>query len=64
MKFTYSWLMDHLETNYTVDTICEQLNMSVLEVEASDNRIQKYKDMTGWEVRKNKKNKNEEKQRQ
>ena len=45
MKFTYSWLMDHLETNYTVDKICDQLNMIGLEVEDIDNPIQKYKDL-------------------
>ena len=61
MKFTYSWLMDHLETNYTVDKICDQLNMIGLEVEDIDNPIQKYKDFTVCEVKKVKKHPNADK---
>ena len=61
MKFTYSWLMDHLETNYTVDKICERLNMIGLEVEDIDNPIQKYKDFTVCEVKKVKKHPNADK---
>ena len=61
MKFTYSWLMDHLETNYTVDKICDKLNMIGLEVEDIDNPIHKYKDFTVCEVKKVKKHPNADK---
>ena len=53
--------MDHLETNYTVDKICDQLNMIGLEVEDIDNPIQKYKDFTVCEVKKVKKHPNADK---
>lgn len=38
MKFTLSWLKDHLETDATLDVICETLTMIGLEVEGVDDR--------------------------
>ena len=38
MKFTLSWLMDHLETQASVTTIAERLTMTGLEVEAVHDR--------------------------
>ncbi len=38
MKFTLSWLKDHLETDATLDEIVEKLTMIGLEVEAVDDR--------------------------
>ena len=33
MKFTLSWLFDHLDTSASLDEICDKLNMVGLEVE-------------------------------
>ena len=38
MKFTLSWLKDHLETEATLDEICERLTMIGLEVEHVDDK--------------------------
>ncbi|MFU0505911.1 phenylalanine--tRNA ligase subunit beta [Pseudaminobacter sp. NGMCC 1.201702] len=38
MKFTLSWLKDHLETDATLDEIVERLTMIGLEVEAVDDK--------------------------
>ena len=38
MKFTLSWLKDHLETDATLDDIVETLTMIGLEVEDVDDR--------------------------
>ena len=38
MKFTLSWLKDHLETDASLEDICETLTMIGLEVEAVDDR--------------------------
>lgn len=38
MKFTLSWLKDHLETDATLDEIVERLTMTGLEVESVDDR--------------------------
>lgn len=38
MKFTLSWLKDHLETDATLNEICEKLTMIGLEVEAVDDK--------------------------
>ena len=38
MKFTLSWLKDHLETDATLDQIVEKLTMIGLEVEEVDTR--------------------------
>ncbi len=40
MKFTLSWLKDHLETSATLDEIVEMLTMIGLEVEAVDDRAE------------------------
>ena len=38
MKFTLSWLKEHLETDATLDQICETLTMIGLEVESVDDK--------------------------
>jgi phenylalanyl-tRNA synthetase beta chain len=38
MKFTLSWLKDHLETDATLDEIVERLTMIGLEVEEVDDK--------------------------
>lgn len=38
MKFTLSWLKDHLETDASLDEICERLTMIGLEVESVDDK--------------------------
>ena len=38
MKFTLSWLRDHLETSATLDELCVALNRIGLEVEGVENR--------------------------
>ncbi len=38
MKFTLSWLRDHLDTDATLDALCATLNRIGLEVEAVSNR--------------------------
>ncbi|MGI9356442.1 MAG: phenylalanine--tRNA ligase subunit beta, partial [Rhizobiaceae bacterium] len=38
MKFTLSWLKDHLETDASLEDICETLTMIGLEVESVDDR--------------------------
>ena len=38
MKFTLSWLKDHLDTNASLTDICERLTMIGLEVEAVDDK--------------------------
>ncbi|MDQ0455474.1 phenylalanine--tRNA ligase subunit beta [Rhizobium paknamense] len=45
MKFTLSWLKDHLETDATLDEICERLTAIGLEVEDVDDRAA-YKPFT------------------
>ncbi|HJQ56337.1 MAG TPA: phenylalanine--tRNA ligase subunit beta, partial [Vineibacter sp.] len=41
MKFTFSWLKEHLETTASVDEICRTLTMLGLEVESVDDRAAK-----------------------
>tara|TARA_B110000444_G_C18846496_1_gene602377 strand:+ start:1193 stop:3601 length:2409 start_codon:yes stop_codon:yes gene_type:complete len=50
MKFTLSWLKDHLDTSFSIDGICEKLNMIGLEVEDIDDPIKKYKDFTVCQI--------------
>jgi phenylalanyl-tRNA synthetase beta chain len=38
MKFTLSWLKDHLDTDATLDAICERLTQIGLEVESVDDK--------------------------
>ncbi|WP_348642780.1 YtpR family tRNA-binding protein, partial [Mesorhizobium sp. J18] len=38
MKFTLSWLKEHLETEATLEEICERLTMIGLEVESVDDK--------------------------
>ncbi|MEE9428979.1 MAG: phenylalanine--tRNA ligase subunit beta [Paracoccaceae bacterium] len=44
MKFTMSWLRDHLETDASVDDICEVLTDVGLEVEGVENPVDALKD--------------------
>ncbi|MFO7921224.1 MAG: phenylalanine--tRNA ligase subunit beta, partial [Nioella sp.] len=46
MKFTLSWLKDHLETDASLEEICEVLNDIGLEVEAVEDRAARLKDFT------------------
>ena len=50
MKFTLSWLKDHLETNASIDEICHQLNMIGLEVEHIENPQKTYGDFSVCEI--------------
>ncbi len=46
MKFTISWLKDHLDTDASVDQIAEALTDLGLEVEAVENPLDKLRDFT------------------
>ena len=46
MKFTLSWLKDHLDTNASVDAICEALTDLGLEVEGVENPAERLKSFT------------------
>jgi len=46
MKFTLSWLKDHLETDASVEEICETLTDLGLEVEGVEDRGAKLRDFT------------------
>ena len=43
MKFTLSWLKDHLETNATIDEVVDAMTMAGLEVEHVENPGEKLK---------------------
>ncbi|MEW9918291.1 phenylalanine--tRNA ligase subunit beta [Marimonas sp. MJW-29] len=51
MKFTLSWLKDHLETEASVEEICETLTDLGLEVEGVEDRGAKLRDFTIGYVR-------------
>ncbi len=46
MKFTLSWLKDHLETDASIDEICETLTDLGLEVEGVEDRGARLRDFT------------------
>ena len=46
MKFTLSWLKDHLDTHASVDEICEALTDLGLEVEGVENPAERLKSFT------------------
>ena len=46
MKFTLSWLEDHLETSATLEQICERLPMLGLEVEGVEDRAKNLTNFT------------------
>jgi len=46
MKFTLSWLKEHLETNATIDEIVEAMTLAGLEVENVENPAEKLKAFT------------------
>ncbi len=46
MKFTLSWLKDHLDTDASLDEICEVLNDIGLEVEEVEDRASRLKEFT------------------
>ncbi len=50
MKFTLSWLKDHLNTEASLDEICDKLNMIGLEVEDVFDPSEIYQDFTICEV--------------
>ena len=50
MKFTFNWLKDHLETNATIDEICDKLVAIGHEVESVEDRAAKYKGFIVAEV--------------
>lgn len=50
MKFTLSWLKDHLETDASIDEICYQLNMIGLEVEHIENPQKTYGEFSVCEI--------------
>ena len=50
MKFTLSWLKDHLTTDANLDEICDKLNMIGLEVEDVFDPSEVYKDFTVCEI--------------
>jgi len=52
MKFTLSWLKDHLDTDATVDDIVETLTDLGLEVEGVENPLDALKDFTIGKVKK------------
>ena len=46
MKFTLSWLKDHLDTDASLEAICETLTKIGLEVEGVDDPAAKLKGFT------------------
>ena len=44
MKFTLSWLNEHLETDATIDDIVEAMTLAGLEVEGVDHSAQLRRD--------------------
>lgn len=51
MKFTLSWLKDHLETEVSLEEICNKLVELGLEVESVDNPAERLKDFVVGQVR-------------
>ena len=43
MKFTLSWLKEHLETDATIDEVVEAMTLAGLEVEEVENPAEKLK---------------------
>jgi len=50
MKFTLSWLKDHLDTNKELDTIVDTLTNIGLEIESIEDKSKTFKDFTVAEV--------------
>ena len=50
MKFTLSWLKEHLETTHTLDEICDELVAIGHEVDSVEDRAEKYKGFIVAEV--------------
>ncbi|XBQ17140.1 MAG: phenylalanine--tRNA ligase subunit beta [Oceanicaulis sp.] len=46
MKFTLSWLRDHLDTSLSLDALAEAMTMAGLEIEDIDNPAEKLADFT------------------
>tara|TARA_Y100000590_G_scaffold463233_1_gene629496 strand:- start:14858 stop:17272 length:2415 start_codon:yes stop_codon:yes gene_type:complete len=61
MKFSFSWLKDHLETKHSLDDVCQSLNMIGLEVEDVYDPSLIYKDFTVCEIKTIKKHPNADK---
>ena len=52
MKFTWSWICDHLETKFTISEICKILPMIGLEVEELYNPIEELSSFIVVEITK------------
>ena len=50
MKFTFSWLKDHLETNKDLETIVDTLTNIGLEIESVEDKSKDFNDFTVAEV--------------
>ena len=50
MKFTLSWLKDHLDTNKDLDTIVDTLTNIGLEIESVQDKSKDFNDFTVAEV--------------
>ena len=49
MKFTFNWLLEHLDTNKTLEEITDKLSMIGLEVEDVTDKSKKLKDfISAW----------------
>ena len=50
MKFTLSWLKDHIDTNKDLDTIVDTLTNIGLEIESVEDKLKDFNDFTVAEV--------------
>ena len=50
MKFTLSWLKDHLDTNSDLETIVDKLTNIGLEIESVEDKSKTFNDFTVAEV--------------
>ncbi len=50
MKFTFSWLKDHLDTEATLEEVCEALSMLGLEVDGVEDRAKDFAPFTAARV--------------
>ena len=50
MKFTLSWLKDHIDTNKDLNTIVDTLTNIGLEIESVDDKSKEFNDFTVAEV--------------
>lgn len=50
MKFTLSWLKDHLDVDATLEEVCDRLTMLGLEVDSVEDRAKGLEDFVVGEV--------------